>query len=284
MQKSLKQVKRWIVAVIGFTILGVGIAMIVLPGPATLVIPLGLSILATEFVWAKRFLEKMKDRLKKTYKSATTPTERSNQFKTGETRSDDGHKKPEGRKRNMKKLIIGGGIVGVIAILIVGTLVAGAGYLWERLPLWAGGGGKIVREAILTAEQALPGVREGLEAVAPGVTGKIKQIIPDMDVPEKDVGGEDIRPIPRHADMIRISYALNNQKKTVAYKGKISLRAASDFYKKEMVALGFKEQVTTAAPEQEVYQYRKGVQELELRFKKIPAVRLEITELTIKEL
>jgi tellurite resistance protein TerC len=66
MLKSLKQVKRSIVVVIGFTILGIGIAIIVLPGPAILVIPMGLSILATEFVWAKRFLEKMKDSLRTT--------------------------------------------------------------------------------------------------------------------------------------------------------------------------------------------------------------------------
>ena len=95
MLKSLKQVKRLIVAVVGFTILGIGIAMIVLPGPATLVIPLGLSILATEFVWAKRFLEKMKDRLKKTYKSSAKPMGRSNELLAGEIRSDYGHMKPE---------------------------------------------------------------------------------------------------------------------------------------------------------------------------------------------
>jgi tellurite resistance protein TerC len=64
MLKSIHQVKRLIVAVIGFTILGIGIAMIVLPGPAFIVIPLGLFILGTEFVWAKRFLEKIKDKLK----------------------------------------------------------------------------------------------------------------------------------------------------------------------------------------------------------------------------
>ena len=73
MLKSLKQVKRLIVAVIGFTILGIGIAMIVLPGPAILVIPLGLSILATEFVWAKKFLEKVKSKLKRTDSSLNRP-------------------------------------------------------------------------------------------------------------------------------------------------------------------------------------------------------------------
>jgi len=57
--------RRLIIAVVGFTVLAVGIAMVVLPGPAILVIPLGLSILATEFVWAKKLLEKIKTRLKK---------------------------------------------------------------------------------------------------------------------------------------------------------------------------------------------------------------------------
>ena len=125
MLKSLKQVKRLIVAVIGFTILGIGIAMIVLPGPAILVIPLGLSILATEFVWAKRFLETMKDRLKKTYKSSAKPMERSNQLKAGETRSDYGHNKPEERKGTLKKIIVGGGIIGIVVILIIWGLAAG---------------------------------------------------------------------------------------------------------------------------------------------------------------
>ncbi len=52
------QLRRAVVAVIGFTVLLIGLAMVVLPGPAVIVIPLGLAILATEFVWAKRLLEK----------------------------------------------------------------------------------------------------------------------------------------------------------------------------------------------------------------------------------
>jgi uncharacterized protein (TIGR02611 family) len=60
---TLKQAKRLIVIVVGFTLLVVGIAMIVLPGPAFIVIPLGLAILATEFVWARRLLNKVKSRI-----------------------------------------------------------------------------------------------------------------------------------------------------------------------------------------------------------------------------
>lgn len=60
MVSTLKQAKRVIVIVVGFTVLVLGIVLIVLPGPATLVIPLGLAILATEFVWARRLLVRFK--------------------------------------------------------------------------------------------------------------------------------------------------------------------------------------------------------------------------------
>lgn len=46
--------RKLIVAVIGLTILLIGVAMTVLPGPAFIVIPVGLGILATEFAWARR--------------------------------------------------------------------------------------------------------------------------------------------------------------------------------------------------------------------------------------
>lgn len=50
--------KRIVIAVIGGTVTLIGIALIVLPGPAFIVIPVGLSILATEFLWARRWLKK----------------------------------------------------------------------------------------------------------------------------------------------------------------------------------------------------------------------------------
>jgi len=58
--------------VAGFTVLIIGVAMIVLPGPAVVVIPLGLLILATEFIWARTLLTTVKERvlrMKKTRRS-----------------------------------------------------------------------------------------------------------------------------------------------------------------------------------------------------------------------
>ena len=48
------RLRKLIIAVIGGTVLLIGIALIVLPGPAFIVIPIGLAILATEFAWARR--------------------------------------------------------------------------------------------------------------------------------------------------------------------------------------------------------------------------------------
>ena len=65
MEKTFRRIKRIVIAIIGFTVLLVGVAMMVLPGPAIVVIPLGLAILATEFVWARRLLKRIKDKLQR---------------------------------------------------------------------------------------------------------------------------------------------------------------------------------------------------------------------------
>ena len=50
--------RKVIIAMIGTTVLVIGIVLIVLPGPAFIVIPIGLAILATEFIWARRLIER----------------------------------------------------------------------------------------------------------------------------------------------------------------------------------------------------------------------------------
>ena len=55
---TYKQAKRIVKTVIGFTVLLIGIALIILPGPAIVVIPIGLAILATEFVWARKLYKR----------------------------------------------------------------------------------------------------------------------------------------------------------------------------------------------------------------------------------
>ena len=57
---ALRLAKKVVVALIGSTVVLVGVVMIVTPGPAILVIPAGLAILAVEFAWARRWLRRVK--------------------------------------------------------------------------------------------------------------------------------------------------------------------------------------------------------------------------------
>jgi tellurite resistance protein TerC len=57
---SLRGARRIAIALIGSTLLLLGIAMLVLPGPAIAVIPFGLVVLSTEFVWARRWLAQLR--------------------------------------------------------------------------------------------------------------------------------------------------------------------------------------------------------------------------------
>ena len=54
-----------IVLIVAFTVLFIGIALLILPGPAFIVIPVGLGILATELPWARNILEKFKHLLQR---------------------------------------------------------------------------------------------------------------------------------------------------------------------------------------------------------------------------
>ncbi len=58
--RTVEQVRRAFRIVAGFTLLLAGVVMLVTPGPGWLVIFLGLSLLAAEFIWARRLMDRMK--------------------------------------------------------------------------------------------------------------------------------------------------------------------------------------------------------------------------------
>ena len=57
---SYRAARRIVVATVGATVLAIGVALIVLPGPAFVVIPIGLAILGAEFAWARRWLRTLR--------------------------------------------------------------------------------------------------------------------------------------------------------------------------------------------------------------------------------
>lgn len=71
--------KKLVVGVIGSTILLIGLVLLILPGPGFIVIIIGLGILATEFVWAKRLLERAKNHYEKTKQTIKNKTSNNKQ-------------------------------------------------------------------------------------------------------------------------------------------------------------------------------------------------------------
>ena len=58
--RTVEQVRRIFLIVVGFTLLLLGTIMIFTPGPGTPVILMALGLLAAEFVWARRIMERVK--------------------------------------------------------------------------------------------------------------------------------------------------------------------------------------------------------------------------------
>jgi uncharacterized protein (TIGR02611 family) len=59
--KTMRQAKRFMKIIFGFTLLVLGAIMVFTPGPGWLTILLGLGVLAAEFMWARRLLDHMKE-------------------------------------------------------------------------------------------------------------------------------------------------------------------------------------------------------------------------------
>jgi len=71
-------VVRVLYILVGFTLLLGGVGMLVLPGPAFVVIPVGLAILSLEFVWAEGLLDRAleKGEIARQKAAETTRTQR----------------------------------------------------------------------------------------------------------------------------------------------------------------------------------------------------------------
>ena len=65
-----KQIRKLVIFLIGISIVLIGCVLFFTPGPAIIVIPIGLAILATEFIWAKKLLKKFKETTLSITKSA----------------------------------------------------------------------------------------------------------------------------------------------------------------------------------------------------------------------
>lgn len=71
MRVVLRHAWRTIIIVVGTTLVLLGLALLVLPGPGIVVIIAGLAILAREFIWAQGLLDKAQSTAKRQYDRVT---------------------------------------------------------------------------------------------------------------------------------------------------------------------------------------------------------------------
>lgn len=83
---TYKVARRIVIAIVGFTVLLLGVVMIVTPGPAFLMIPGGLAILGLEFAWARHWLKKARQTISN--QSAKSRGQRAEQRRNHNNRLD----------------------------------------------------------------------------------------------------------------------------------------------------------------------------------------------------
>ena len=74
--RKMRQAKRAVKIVFGFTLLVAGVVMILTPGPGWVTIFAGLAVLAAEYIWARRLLDRLKGhaaRLRNSVRPAGSP-------------------------------------------------------------------------------------------------------------------------------------------------------------------------------------------------------------------
>lgn len=72
---TYRTARRVAVGVVGVTVLLLGLVMIVTPGPAIVVIPVGLAILSIEFTWARMWLKRLRETISR--RNATDRNDRA---------------------------------------------------------------------------------------------------------------------------------------------------------------------------------------------------------------
>jgi hypothetical protein len=150
-----------------------------------------------------------------------------------------------------KKIIIAvlGGVMIIFGLFAAAgwVLFTGAGFVAEK-----------ATEALRRAEGVMPGIREKAEQMAPGIGKKFGSILPGEDVPEKDVGGEDIPGVNRYVGLVRTAYTLADGKREITYLGTVDYRSVVDFYTRQLGEHGFVKILVSATPDTEVHEYLKS--------------------------
>lgn len=176
--------------------------------------------------------------------------------------------------------------LGVGLVVLLGLLI------WAALALISWGLGQAQNMAgnlpeaakgvMQQAEAMLPGMREKLGVVVPGLKSDESPVV----APQRDVSGTDFAPVVRYPGLARTHWQRDGARASVGYEGKADYVAVLDHYTTGFAAQGFTQSVQSATTEAEWHDYMKGSERMRVNIIKKPggvvAVRVEITEITEK--
>jgi uncharacterized protein (TIGR02611 family) len=84
MTNRCKQARRFVVLIVGTSVLVLGVVLLFVPGPGLITIAFGLSILASECVWARQTLKRLRQRvylLRKLRRPLCSPRDRTSKLR-----------------------------------------------------------------------------------------------------------------------------------------------------------------------------------------------------------
>ena len=144
----------------------------------------------------------------------------------------------------------------VLVALSIWAAVSILGWLWGQVQPVAGSASETVRNTvqgvIQQAEKSVPGAREKLGELIPGLKEEASAA-----EPLRDVSGNDLGPVERYPGLARISWQKNGPQAVVEYGGKADYPSVLGHYAKKFAALGYAQSVESATHDAERHIYTK---------------------------
>ena len=113
-------------------------------------------------------------------------------------------------------------------------------------------------------------------AAAAGIALKELPVLPAEAIPARDVSGEDLGPA-RFQGLARVAWSNAEAGASVRYEGRADYVDVLKHYQREFSALGYKQSVVSATPEQETLRFSKSGDVLTVKIeRKSPLVSVEI--------
>lgn len=164
--------------------------------------------------------------------------------------------------------------VGLMGLLVLSAWATFAvfGWMWDQGKSLAENTPAAARAVVAQVEQAAPGTREALAEFLPALK---------PEPPARDVSGTDVGPVARYPGLARSHWHRDGREITVRYEGRADYVAVLDHYAANFAAQGYAQSVTSATPDVEIHEYRKGSDQVRFEIRRLPQDKVKVALVTL---